>query len=192
MTTSNAKDNAATLAVLEALVAEAAAAVADLEVRTEEGRVTKGATKKAASTTKKANAALVEADIDPNGEDADTEMWAATLADVQEALKEAKENEAPRGMSNTLNRYKPGYVQCVAYSGAVSQNNGDVLAQALEGKSPAETAAFAERVLGLAIGTLSEKYANLNPGQVRMNSGNRIRNAIKRGDVDEAVLADLA
>ena len=186
------EDNAATLAVLEALVADAHRAQAGVELRIEEGRPTKSAIKSAARQAKKANAALEEAGYDAREDGADAESWSTVWADVTEALKEAKEADKSRGMAGTLDRYKPGYVACVAYSGAASQNNGDDVAVALEGKTPREVAEFAERVLDLPAGTLVDKYAGLNPGQVRMNSGNRIRNAIKRGDLDGKVLAQMS
>ena len=103
-------------------------------------------------------------------------------------VEDVEKLEPARGMASTLNRYKPGYVECVSYSGSLSQNNGDVLAKALEGKTPDEVMALAEKVLGLEAGTLVAKYESLNPGQKRMNSGNRIRAALKRGDLDEATL----
>ena len=58
----------------------------------------------------------------------------------------------------------------------------------LAGAEPLAVIWAAERLLGLESGELATKYAHLNPGQKRMNAGNRIRAAIKRGD---ATIDDL-
>ena len=182
-----------------ALHTAAATAWTNVAARDTNNQPTKAATKaatKASDKAREATDALVDAGWDEDRTDTDAVRSAPEAAQAHACAadehREAAKDDAPRGMSATLDRYKPGYTQCVAYSGSVSQNNGDALAQALEGKSPAETIAFAERVLGLPVGTLAAKYAGLNPGQQRMNSGNRVRNAIKRGDVDASVLASLA
>lgn len=94
----------------------------------------------------------------------------------------ADEAEASRKMSATLDRYKAGYKETVAYSGSKSQNNGDTVAQFLAGLAPEDVMRIAERLLEMEAGTLVAKYEGLNPGQKRMNSGNRIRAAVKRGD----------
>ena len=86
-------------------------------------------------------------------------------------------------MAQTLAKYKAGYETTVAYSGAKSQNNGDDLASLLAGLDPKSVCRLAEAVLGLEAGELWAKYEHLNPGQQRMNSGNRIRAAVKRGDL---------
>lgn len=103
---------------------------------------------------------------------------------AHEAGEDAEEAaEKARRMAATLNRYKPTYVESIAASGAKSQNNGDDLASFLSALMPEQVATLAERVLGLEPGFLVEKYSGLNPGQMRMNSGNRIRAAIKRNDL---------
>lgn len=166
-----AMSNNDVLALVKSAI-EAAAAVVERE---EAGKPTKAAAKTAAKLQAQARAACEAAGF---GED-------VALEDILELLREATSG---RGMAGTLARYKPGYVECVAYSGASSQNNGDALAQALEGKTPAEVMEWAEKLLGLEVGFLAQKYASLNPGQQRMNSGNRVRAALKRGDLTEAQL----
>lgn len=96
---------------------------------------------------------------------------------------EAEKAEAARRMASTLNKYKPRYAESIAASGAKSQNNGDDLAAFLSALTPEAVCQLAEKVLGLESGFLVQKYSGLNPGQQRMNSGNRIRAAIKRGDL---------
>lgn len=89
---------------------------------------------------------------------------------------------APRDMSSTLNRYRETYEDTAAYSGRLSKHNGDDVAKLLAGATPEAVIAAAEVLLGLEVGELETRYANLNPGQRRMNAGNRIRACIKRGD----------
>jgi hypothetical protein len=112
-----------------------------------------------------------------------------------EIVEEESDDEAnSTRMSKTLDRYKPQYKETVAYSGAKSQNNGDGIAEILAGLTPEAVCHTAERLLGLENGELVAKYQHLNPGQQRMNSGNRIRAALKRGDatIDEVKKAAKA
>lgn len=91
-----------------------------------------------------------------------------------------------RDMSGTLRKYREmpdHYKPTVAYSGRQSLSIGDTVAEFLDGMSPAEVLKAAERILGLEDDELTTKYAHLNPGQQRMNGGNRIRAALKRGDI---------
>jgi len=137
------------------------------------------------------------------GKDVDA-SW--TKAQIEAALVEAegfleaeaaKREEIAKAMTSTLNRYKPRYKR-VAKPGAKrkTQNNGDPIAMAMLPMNHKEVALFATEILeldeALWVGDGSGKYDHLNNGQVRMNSGNRIRQAIKRGDITaEAVLAKL-
>jgi len=93
-----------------------------------------------------------------------------------------EEDNEPKSMSRTLNKYRTGYEPTVAYSGRVSLNTGDDVAVLLAGLAPDAVIRVAEQLLGLEDGELMTRYAGLNPGQRRMNGGNRIRAAIKRGD----------
>ena len=96
-----------------------------------------------------------------------------------------------RGMSETLLRYRAKYQPTICYSGRKSLNNGDAVAEFLAGLSPTETLRHAERLLDLDDGELTRRYVTdrpdgkspLNEGQQRMNGGNMIRAAIKRGDI---------
>ena len=87
-----------------------------------------------------------------------------------------------RDMSSTLNKYRETYEDTAAYSGRLSKHNGDDVAKLLAGATPEAVIAAAEVLLGLEAGELETRYVNLNPGQRRMNAGNRIRACIKRGD----------
>lgn len=130
-----------------------------------------------------ARAVLTDHDTPENGtaEEAEgiAEQWAAVWADTQpeEELTEGQK------MSLTLQAHKSGYKPTVTHKGTKSLHNGDNVAVALAAMEPHDVARLAERLLGLEAGTLLEKYQKLNPGQIRMNSGNRIRGAIRRGDL---------
>ena len=74
-----------------------------------------------------------------------------------------------------------------------SADCADEVAMALRGATPDQVCRAAEVLLGLGEGELAVKYAKLNPGQIRMNAGNRIRGFIKReGATVEEVRAALA
>ncbi len=109
------------------------------------------------------------------------EAW---LADAKASSKPDEDDE-PRTMPKTLAKYRKSYKPTIASSGRKSLNNGDGVALLLAGLTPEEVLTAAEELLGLATGELATKYQHLNDGQRRMNGGNRIRAAIKRGDVTE-------
>ena len=108
------------------------------------------------------------------------------------AMLEAK--QAPVGQAAQLAKYKGRYEATTSSSGNSSLHNGDAVATTLAGSDPATVIAAAERLLDLEAGELAARYAKLNPGQQRMNAGNRIRGAVKRGDVtpDEVAAAIAA
>ncbi len=108
-------------------------------------------------------------------------LWLMEVAACFEAGK--------RDMSSTLNKYRETYEDTAAYSGRLSKHNGDDVAKLLAGATPEAVMAAAEVLLSLEEGELVAKYAKLNPGQRRMNAGNRIRAAIKRGDTEVEQLA---
>lgn len=111
-------------------------------------------------------------------------MAKKTASKKQDVAKpEGEEDEAPRGMASTLNKYRAKYADAVSSNGRKSKKCGDEVSNLLEAKTPEQVLGAAEVLLGLETGELVSRYASLNPGQRRMNGGNRIRAAIKRGDV---------
>lgn len=106
----------------------------------------------------------------------------ATKAELAESFH--VEQTGPRRMRDQLNSYRGGYTESVSASGNKSLHNGDTTATTLAGMEPQAVVALAEAVLGMEAGELWSKYEKLNKGQQRMNAGNRIRNAIKRGDIN--------
>lgn len=103
--------------------------------------------------------------------------------------------KAPRKMADVLRAARVAYTVTKAYSGKASLNNGDQLAKALAGKTPDQAMAASEAVHAVFdpanVPDLKAKYGKLNAGQKRMNSGNRIRAAIKRGDITIAAAIKL-
>lgn len=101
----------------------------------------------------------------------------------REVKAEVEGTEAPKkeyAMREHLGKYKERYVHITSGSGNSSLCNGDEVAQKLAGKTPAEVVVLASRLLGLDLGA---KYAGLNAGQQRMNCGNRLRSAVKKGTI---------
>lgn len=85
-------------------------------------------------------------------------------------------------MSDHIGKYRDRYQQAVSPTNGRSMNNGDPLAIYLEGKTWQEVCRIADEALGEEAGFHATKYERLNVGQRRMNAGNRLRAAIKRGD----------
>ena len=98
--------------------------------------------------------------------------------------KDELEKDAPKKtMANHLKNYRASYTKTHGWNRQGSLDNDDTVAKHLRKLSPDQVVALAERALGRETGELANRYENLNPGQRRMNSGNLIRNAIKRGDL---------
>lgn len=121
----------------------------------------------------------------------DQQDQAQDLLDQAQAL--ATGDLKPKlSMADTLRKHRAGYEATKASSGKHSLHNGDEIAKLLAGLSPQVALAAAQAVadhLGTEIDLLT-KYKALNKGQVRMCSGNRVRGALKRGDVSiEEVVA---
>lgn len=94
---------------------------------------------------------------------------------------EEDEPKAKPTMAAQLRKHRAKY-QTTSTNDRLSLDNGDDVATLLRGATPEQVVAAAEVLLGLPTGELAAKYAKLNNGQRRMNAGNRIRGAIKRGD----------
>lgn len=101
-----------------------------------------------------------------------------------------------RSAADTLKRYRnghndrPAYEHTDGYAG-LSINCGDYAALALKMCDPMRVVAIGEAILpGIVKGELSKRYSKLNPGMQRMNVGNRIRSAIKKGVITKKALKD--
>lgn len=111
---------------------------------------------------------------------------------IEELLQTPPEDDRPTkpaGTSNlatTIRAYRKQYATATAPNGRKTQNNGDSIATALLRITPEAMAAFIQtKFPGLS-------YAHLNPGQQRMNMGNRIRTLAKKGDADTLLWLEQA
>lgn len=94
--------------------------------------------------------------------------------DLDEALTIAQQ------MAEALRKARVRYTKTRRPSGAMSADCADALARELREIEPADAMTLCDKVMQEPIGTAEAKYANLNNGQKRMNSGNRIRAALKK------------
>lgn len=78
-------------------------------------------------------------------------------------------------MSEQLKAARVRYVKTKRPAGSASADCADAIAKALRDFEPLEVCEIADKVFKLPIGSHEAKYSSLNPGQKRMNSGNRIR-----------------
>lgn len=90
---------------------------------------------------------------------------------------------APPSMAK-LNAYRKLYVKGL--------HTGDAVAMLLEGKDVAVVVEIAAAILGVTEASIFERYEHLNNGQVRMNSGNRMRAAIKKDPALLRVVLSMA
>lgn len=110
----------------------------------------------------------------------------------EEESEEEESEEEGNKMSGTIQKYREAYVKTVSYSGNNSLDNGDDVAEVLRGLSPDETCALADKVFEAPAFHHAERWQHLNAGSRRMNAGNRIRAAFKRGEVTAQQLRDYA
>lgn len=94
---------------------------------------------------------------------------------------EDEDEEGPirSNLATQIERFRENYSASTGPGGRKSQSNHDAIANALEGLEPEEVMAIAEKLLDLEPGFLMAKYGHLNRGQQRMNTGNRLRSALK-------------
>jgi len=78
-------------------------------------------------------------------------------------------------MSEQLKAARVRYAKTKRPTGSASADCADAIARALRDYEPLEVAQLCDKVFNLPANTTSMKYDHLNNGQIRMNSGNRIR-----------------
>ena len=110
-----------------------------------------------------------------------TKAQRAITEDLESTISDNYEQPAYT-MSNQLAKYRSGYVVSITADGAKSLSNGDEVTQFLEAKTWEAVCALADDATGNPVGFHAERYARLNPGQRRMNSGNRLRALYKKGE----------
>lgn len=109
---------------------------------------------------------------DDGGEEGDDEASGGE-PDEDEAMTVAQR------MAEALKNARKRYTKTKRPNGASSACCGDKTSRAMQDLEPIEAAYLADKVLKQPDGTHIGKYGHLNPGQIRMNSGNRIRAAVK-------------
>ena len=109
---------------------------------------------------------------------------ALELEAAEDGDEEEEELTAGQKMARTLAKARVRYVKSKTASGKATMNNGDQIALALQPFDHVQVAMTADLILGEEIGHHMNRYGHLNNGQIRMNSGNRIRGAVKRGDIE--------
>lgn len=127
-----------------------------------------------------AGADLAGADLDEESDE-----------DLDEESDDDLEDEVSCSMAEQLRRARVRYVKTKRPSGAGSMDNGDTIAKNLRDFEPEEVMTIADRVCEEPAGFHAAKYDGLNPGQKRMNSGNKIRSrwmkAWKENNKDEII-----
>jgi len=108
------------------------------------------------------------------------DAWLEAALDADDEDLDDDEAGNPGTMSGTLLKYRKRYVKAVSYTKGATLDNGDELATALRGLSPADVCAIADAVYGEIPGSHFARYEHLNIGSRRMNAGNRIRGAIRK------------
>ena len=119
------------------------------------------------------------------------EVTKAKAAEAKAAAKaQAAEVKVQRGehgemiggtMSRTLRHYAVRYLPAKNASGCSTKINGDLLAIAWLALDVDAFCIYAAALLGMS----PRAYAHLNPGQQRMNFGNRLRAQIRKGNITE-------
>lgn len=103
----------------------------------------------------------------------------------------APDPESASKMADALRKAREHYVKDRRPDGAQTAHCGDAIARELKELEPRETADLADKVLQQPHGFHFGKYQNLNNGQIRMNSGNRIR-AYWKGINEDGNEAEIA
>jgi len=107
---------------------------------------------------------------------------------VEEPVPATSDADAPEesdklsasGMAAQLRAARAHYTKTKRPDGASSADCADAIAKALRDYEPLEVCEVCDRVFDLEVGTTAHKYFSLNPGQKRMNAGNRIRATWKK------------
>jgi hypothetical protein len=104
---------------------------------------------------------------------------------TNEATTEAVLVRPAKRKAETLRKYRATYERYQTASGELSLDNGDAVAQLLRATRLEVVLAAADVVAKKPAGFHAERYAARNNGAKRMNAGNVLRGAVKRGDATE-------
>lgn len=112
---------------------------------------------------------------------------AAIEAVQAEAHDTATPLDTPKGVLALArsNEYRATLQKTTTATGNKSLDNGDSVALLLRGADLETVYQIGARELGVTVTELKTKYAHLNPGQQRMNVGNRVRAAVKKREAQQ-------
>jgi hypothetical protein len=107
-------------------------------------------------------------------------------AELVEELSETDdvEDRPHSTMASQIHKYASGYVKAKNASGTSTLITGDLLSEV---SLYLDVPAYVATAMSL-LGDSFNKYSHLNPGQQRMNYGNRIRASVKSGKLQLAVV----
>lgn len=90
--------------------------------------------------------------------------------------------DAPQGKMALLRNteYRATLQTVLTATGNKSLDNGDAVALLLRGADLETVYSIGAKELGVSVEALKAKYQHLNPGQQRMNIGNRVRGALRK------------
>ena len=117
-------------------------------------------------------------------DEADAAEQAEDDADLQDADEADEDEDLSSPLARQIRKYRGGYTPGTNASGSKTLHCGDVLAQLLLSLEPLQVAWVADALLEQPTGWHEARYSALNPGQVRMNCGNKLRAAYKKGTFD--------
>lgn len=110
------------------------------------------------------------------------------LADEQDDEQD-DDGEIGSNLASQMRKYRAGYVPATNATGSKTLTNGDGIATALLRLLPLQVCAAADALFEQPAGYHAARYASLNAGQQRMNSGNRIRAYLRKAEDQAAALA---
>lgn len=137
-----------------------------LNVRTDDGQIV---------SARESSLKAILADIEDRGPESLTDLQPAETTTDAEVQPVEEKDEHP--MARALRQARVHYIKAKRPDGSNTANCGDRIARFLQDFEPVEVAYLADKVLQTPDGFHAQKYGSLNPGQIRMNSGNRIRGA---------------
>jgi hypothetical protein len=100
--------------------------------------------------------------------------------DLEGGEEEGDEETGHSKMAEALRRARVHYTKALRPDGTPTAHCGDLIAKVLLESDPLEVCSFADSICEEPQGYHEQRYAALNNGQKRMNSGNKIRAAWRK------------